>query len=308
MAFWWVNQNQTFNHETGGGYLWSPKRNSNNAKNQFYDNMTVVQPDDIVFSFSGTYIKAIGVATGRAQTATKPIVFGDKGQNWSNEGWYVPVEFDLAEHPFRPVEHMDKIRPLLPEMYSPLQQNGNGKQGVYLAAIPDSLGLLILDLLQNPEIKKPTPSLAELTFNAEEQEIILDASLPETEKATLVLARRGQGVFRTRVHLIEQECRVTHVASEKLLIASHIKPWKLSEGAERLDGNNGLFLAPHVDKLFNDGYITFTQKGKMEVSPQLPSDVLPKWSIDPTVNYGKFNDDQSYFLEHHNEVTFKAAS
>ena len=82
----------------------------------------------------------------------------------------------------------------------------------------------------------------------------------------------------------------------------------MSEANERLDGNNGLFLAPHVDKLFNDGYITFTAKGAMEVSPQLPKEVLPKWSIDPTKKYGRFNEDQSYFLEHHNEVTFKAAS
>ena len=29
MRFWWVNQNQAFEQETRGGYLWSPKRYGN---------------------------------------------------------------------------------------------------------------------------------------------------------------------------------------------------------------------------------------------------------------------------------------
>jgi hypothetical protein len=37
MRHWWVNQNQTFRHELAGGYLWSPKRNKNGARNPFYD-------------------------------------------------------------------------------------------------------------------------------------------------------------------------------------------------------------------------------------------------------------------------------
>lgn len=36
MRFWWVNQNQTFPQEFGGGYLWSPKRRADGARNQFY--------------------------------------------------------------------------------------------------------------------------------------------------------------------------------------------------------------------------------------------------------------------------------
>ena len=36
MRYWWVNQNQTYRHEIQGGYLWSPKRNANRARNPFY--------------------------------------------------------------------------------------------------------------------------------------------------------------------------------------------------------------------------------------------------------------------------------
>jgi hypothetical protein len=39
MRFWWVNQNQAFAQETARGYLWSPKRNKNGARNPFYEFM-----------------------------------------------------------------------------------------------------------------------------------------------------------------------------------------------------------------------------------------------------------------------------
>ena len=51
MQYWWVNQNQTYQFEVPGGYMWSPKTNSNGARNQFYENMTDTTPGDVVFSF-----------------------------------------------------------------------------------------------------------------------------------------------------------------------------------------------------------------------------------------------------------------
>lgn len=307
MKYWWVNQNETYAHEVGGGYLWSPKKRSDGAINVFYENMLSVQPGDIVFSFAGTMIKAIGVAISTAYTSEKPKVFGSTGENWSKDGWRVDVEFTLVDNPIRPKDHMGLIGPLLPNKYSPLQQNGNGLQGVYLAALTDELGQVLLTLSGNPEINFPVVDLSQLAFNEEEQELIAEKALKETVKASLIMARRGQGVFRNRVQLIEQKCRVTGVTSDKLLIASHIKPWKHSDNQERLEGNNGLFLSPHVDRLFDGGFISFTPKGAMLVSPRLDSDVLPKWKIDPTNNYGKFNNDQGFFLEYHAANKFMAS-
>jgi hypothetical protein len=39
-----------------------------------------------------TRIKAVGIATGTAQTSPKPD-FGNAGLNWSKEGWFVPVYY-----------------------------------------------------------------------------------------------------------------------------------------------------------------------------------------------------------------------
>ena len=51
MRYWWVSQNRTFKQESEGGYMWSPKTNSDGKRNNFYDNMTRISIGDVVFSF-----------------------------------------------------------------------------------------------------------------------------------------------------------------------------------------------------------------------------------------------------------------
>ena len=91
MKYWWVNQNQTYREEVGGGFLWSPKRNKGGGRNQFYENMTVVRTGDVVFSFCDTLIKAIGIATDEAKATDRPD-FGKVGNQWTNDGWLGHVD------------------------------------------------------------------------------------------------------------------------------------------------------------------------------------------------------------------------
>lgn len=140
MAFWWVNHKQTRDHEVRGGYLWSPVRNANGAFNQTYENMRLVRPGDVVFSFAHARIGAIGHVTEAATAAPKPTEFANVGNNWSDEGWLVSVYFTPAPTPLRPKDHIEAIGSLLPIKHSPIQRNGDGNQGVYLAGISDALG------------------------------------------------------------------------------------------------------------------------------------------------------------------------
>lgn len=55
------------------------------------------------------------------------------------------------------------------------------------------------------------------------------AGLTETERESLIVARRGQGLFKDRVMLIERFCRVTKVENPVHLRASHCKPWRLKQ-------------------------------------------------------------------------------
>ena len=147
MRYWWVNQNQTYRHEVTGNYLWSPKRNANGRRNPFYDFMREVAPGDVVFSFAETLIKAIGIAASNAYEAPKPLVFGQSGAYWDKIGWRVDVRFAELRLPIRPSEHMQTLGPRLPGLYSPLQKDGKGLQGVYLTCLPEQLAGALVDLL-----------------------------------------------------------------------------------------------------------------------------------------------------------------
>ncbi|MFM7268866.1 MAG: HNH endonuclease, partial [Cyanobium sp.] len=65
-----------------------------------------------------------------------------------------------------------------------------------------------------------------------------------TERDALTKARLGHGLFRHRVAEREPACRVTGLARQQFLVASHIKPWRDCDNRERLDGANGLLLSP----------------------------------------------------------------
>ncbi len=130
-------------------------------------------------------------------------------------------------------------------------------------------------------------------------QIVSDSKISDTEKQQLIQARRGQGLFRARLELIEPGCRLTGVNDRAHLRASHIKPWRESTNVERLDGHNGLLLAPHIDHLFDRGFISFEDNGRMLISPRLKVDVLKAWGIEPTAACDSFNPQQCAYLAFH---------
>ena len=72
------------------------------------------------------------------------------------------------------------------------------------------------------------------------------------------MQEEDKGKYREK--LLEQcpYCPFTKITDERLLIASHIKPWAASNDKEKVDPNNGYMLSPLYDKLFDRGFITFT--------------------------------------------------
>lgn len=308
MAFWWVNHKQTYSAEVGGGYIWSPKANRNGSKNQTYINLTLTRPGDVVISYASGLIKAIGLVTAPCLEARKPSEFGNAGDAWSDTGWEVLIDWEVLDKSIRPKDHLGLIAPLLPAKNSPLQANGNGNQSCYLASISDELGKLVLSLANgvNPMFADAIEQhQTELEGDAIEADIKA-STLEATEKLQLTKARRGQGLFRSRLEQIEPACRVTGVTNKALLIASHIKPWSECDNAERLDGNNGLLLSPHIDKLFDRGWITFTDASDLLCAEHSIEQALLQWGIELPLNVGPFNTKQAAFLEYHRDEIFKA--
>lgn len=313
MKFWWVNHNQTHKDEVGRGFLWSPKKNANGARNQSYDNMTLVKPGDVVFSFANTKIQAVGKVLSPHQSAPLPDEFEGRGFNWNTDGWFVEVDFHFLQNPLRPKDHIDFLRPALAETHSPLNPNGNGNQSMYLSEVPSSLveKLLLLlgsDFHNTLALAAGTLIEADELANQEQLKIEQRTDIGITQKKQLVNARRGQGIFKTNIKLFETHCRVTKLEIPQHLIASHIKPWSKSDDYEKLDGNNGLLLSPHVDHLFNYGYISFENKGQLITSKELQFRVLSAWNIDPDMNVGSFNSEQTKYLEFHRDEILKSAS
>ncbi len=139
-----------------------------------------------------------------------------------------------------------------------------------------------------------------------EKELLDRVNLGPVEKTQLTKARIGQGKFKHNVLLRESKCRVTGISDPVHLRASHIKPWAKSSDQEKLDGNNGLMLAPHIDHLFDRGWITFKDNGDIMRSPHCAPEVLDAFGIGVNENVGGFSSEQCEYLEFHRSNIFKS--
>lgn len=282
--YWWVNHKQTLRQEIDGQYLWSPKTERNGSRSQFYDNMRLASPGDVVMSYANGQVGWIGRVAEFAFTAPKPAEFGNVGSYWDHEGWLLPVYWTPLSPPVRPKAMIERLGPLLPQKYSPISAlTGDGNQKAYLASVPPEVFDMIVagaafsaDVLARGGGNSLTfDVVTEMLDDAIQRGIEIDAGLDSTIKETVIQARRGQGAFRKNVEARERACRLTGITNPALLIASHIKPWRVCKTAtERLDGANGLLLTPDADHLFDRGFISFEPNGEVLVSPRVPDDDL----------------------------------
>lgn len=121
----------------------------------------------------------------------------------------------------------------------------------------------------------------------------------------LLRARHGLGLFRQAVERFEQACRVTGLLDRRHLRATHIKPWRDADDAERLDGENGLLLSPHISHLFERGYIGFADDGALLISRHLNPAVIEKWGLATTARVGAFTARQRLYLAYHRQHVFE---
>jgi hypothetical protein len=128
--------------------------------------------------------------------------------------------------------------------------------------------------------------------------------------SALILARRGQGLFKQRVRQVEVRCRITGVDRIEHLRASHCEPWRDSTDSERLDGKNGLLLTPSIDHLFDRGFISFEPGGRLLVLPVAHRASLERMGVPMggRVNVGAFSAGQRRYLEFHQERVFLEAN
>ena len=163
------------------------------------------------------------------------------------------------------------------------------------------------DIINNPRQPVIQELLSEV--NLQDLQLINEVQilpyLTQTEKNQIVAARIGQGFFRRKLILECGYCPITLVDDSALLVASHIKPWRVSDNTDRINPKNGLLLTPTFDKLFDKGMITFSNDKRLVVS-----------NIISEVNKQRLNlvnqiypmlpvNGREEFLEFHRDVIFK---
>ena len=90
---------------------------------------------------------------------------------------------------------------------------------------------------------------------------------------------------------------MTGLEEQPLPIASHIKPWKdcFDNPDECLDPDNALLLSPTWDKLFDAGYISFSEDGELLYAHKLSQtsqDALGLKEVTVT-----FSEGQKHYME-----------
>ena len=129
----------------------------------------------------------------------------------------------------------------------------------------------------------------------------------EKKENELRQARIGQGLYREKLLNECPFCPITMINDERLLIASHIKPWAVADNKEKIDPKNGLILSPLYDKLFDKGFITFTDERRVKISNWLSPQNQKRIGL----KNGDFfqllpmDDERKKYLEYHRNYVFK---
>ena len=137
---------------------------------------------------------------------------------------------------------------------------------------------------------------------------IKELSISDKQKEKLLNSRDGQGIYREKLLEECQFCPFTLVNDERLLIASHIKPWVKSNDKEKVDPKNGFIFTPTYDKLFDRGFITFESDKTLRVSPWLSPMNQKRLGIYTGMLIEKLNldDRREEYLKYHRENIFKS--
>ena len=143
----------------------------------------------------------------------------------------------------------------------------------------------------------------DLEVAAEPEEECKKIMLPNvTERSGLVTSRVGQGAYRKSIlHRWKYKCAVTGFDNPKILIASHILPWKEAKDEQRLDVDNGILLSPAYDALFDKNLISFENNGKIILSDTIEYNSYQKLGVSSKEKIIKLSEGNKSYLEYHRE-------
>lgn len=147
------------------------------------------------------------------------------------------------------------------------------------------------------------------TYGKKGEKISASVAVPKesSRQNEIRKARQGQGIYRDKLLSECPFCPITMINDERLLIASHIKPWAVATDSEKIDPKNGFMLSPLYDKLFDRGLMTFTEDRRIVLSNW----ISPKNKERLGIKDGQFiqllplDDDRQSYMQFHRASVFK---
>lgn len=129
-------------------------------------------------------------------------------------------------------------------------------------------------------------------------------NISETEINSIVKRRVGQELLREVLLTKSCECKICNMSEEAFLIASHIKPWREATNEDKLDNDNAFLLCPNHDALFDKGFISFDDNGKILISDRVSNEsrILLNVCEGKKINLSEGN---KKYLKWHRENLFK---
>lgn len=146
------------------------------------------------------------------------------------------------------------------------------------------------------------------TYGKKGEKVARQPAPKESSRQTEIRrARQGQGSYRDKLLAECPFCPITMINDERLLIASHIKPWAVANDKEKLDHKNGFMLSPLYDKLFDRGFMSFTEDRKIMLSNWIsPANKKRLGVVDGQfVQMLPLDDERQAYMQFHRTSVFK---
>lgn len=264
MEFYWVNIGGTHKTVIDQHFLWAPISSISKIGNEitrlYWDNVANVRRGDVIFCCYNKHISFLALAQTDAYQQERP--YNQSFKEWDEIGNRVDVEIIEIDRKITRDEISADFIARFDDRSSPsLFSNRKTLNQIYMAHLPADAGMFLLEATQQSKLL---------------DEALIDAGnasskkISKTTRESLIQARLGQGKFRADlIKRWDGKCALTGLQNINLMVASHIDAWALCNNEERLDVNNGLLLASHIDRLFDQGLISFSDSGQLQISQKL---------------------------------------
>lgn len=159
----------------------------------------------------------------------------------------------------------------------------------------------IVDRTGPIEYKNTKKEIAEFPYKDWILEVMPERGVPVNREVSKEL----QIFYKdTLMHEFDKTCPICHVRLSKMLIGSHIKPFRdCAHLYEAACHDNGLLLCRNHDILFDQGYMTFDDEGHAIITEELEEkkDLYQIHDLDPVF----MSEERKLFLDYHRKHIFR---